>query len=62
VYPYTQPWALAWNYRKRNLLREILSYRADVLALQEVRLEYCCCCCCYCCCCCCCCCYYYYYL
>ena len=40
VYPYTQPWALAWNYRKRNLLREILSYRADILALQEIQADH----------------------
>lgn len=30
------PWLLHWNYRKRNLLREILNYKADILCLQEV--------------------------
>jgi len=40
VYPYTPSWALAWNYRKRNLLREILSYKPDVLALQEVQCDH----------------------
>jgi len=40
VYPYTPAWALAWNFRKRNLLREILSYKADVLALQEVQADH----------------------
>ncbi len=27
---------LHWNYRKRNLLREMLAYKADILCLQEV--------------------------
>lgn len=31
------PWSLAWNYRKRNLLREMLNYKADILCLQEVQ-------------------------
>ena len=39
VYPYTPAWALAWNFRKRNILREILSYKADVLALQVLSLS-----------------------
>ncbi len=30
-------WCLAWNYRKRNLLREMLNYRPDILCLQEVQ-------------------------
>jgi CCR4-NOT transcription complex subunit 6 len=29
-------WWLHWNYRKRNLLREMLAYKADILCLQEV--------------------------
>jgi hypothetical protein len=27
---------LAWTYRRQNLLREIVAYRADILCLQEV--------------------------
>jgi hypothetical protein len=37
VYPYTPAWALAWNFRKRNLLREIVGYKGDILALQEIQ-------------------------
>ncbi|EKX31012.1 hypothetical protein GUITHDRAFT_149551, partial [Guillardia theta CCMP2712] len=40
AYPYTPSWALPWNFRKRNLLREILGYQADVLALQEVQADH----------------------
>mmetsp|Transcript_43214 Transcript_43214/g.105761 ORF Transcript_43214/g.105761 Transcript_43214/m.105761 type:complete len:582 (+) Transcript_43214:94-1839(+) len=40
VYPYTAAWALAWNYRKRNLLREIIGYKADILALQEIQADH----------------------
>ncbi|KAL3151598.1 hypothetical protein ABBQ38_012592 [Trebouxia sp. C0009 RCD-2024] len=32
-----QQWALAWQYRKQNLLKELLSYKADILCLQEVQ-------------------------
>jgi CCR4-NOT transcription complex subunit 6 len=35
-YSYCPPWALAWTYRRQNLLREIVAYRADILCLQEV--------------------------
>ena len=34
---YCPSWALAWNYRRQNLLRELLSYGADILCLQEAR-------------------------
>lgn len=37
VYPYCPLWALSWSYRRNNLLREILSYQADVVCLQEVQ-------------------------
>ena len=37
VYPYTPIWALAWEYRKNLLLREILSHHADIICLQEVQ-------------------------
>ena len=36
-FSYCPPWALAWPYRKVNLLRELLAYKADVLCLQEVQ-------------------------
>ena len=29
-----QQWALAWQYRKQNLLKELLAYKADILCLQ----------------------------
>lgn len=32
-------WSLAWQYRKKNLLREILAYKADILCLQEVQSD-----------------------
>lgn len=31
------PLHLHWQYRKQNLLRELLAYKADVLCLQEVQ-------------------------
>ncbi|CAI9090756.1 OLC1v1025588C1 [Oldenlandia corymbosa var. corymbosa] len=31
------PWALSWAYRRENLFREIGSYRADIICLQEVQ-------------------------
>lgn len=41
LYSYCPPWALAWNYRRQNLLREIVGYRADILCLQEVLFTFC---------------------
>ncbi|DBA89559.1 hypothetical protein WJX79_010338 [Trebouxia sp. C0005] len=32
-----QQWALSWQYRKQNLLKELLTYKADILCLQEVQ-------------------------
>lgn len=32
------PLALTWPYRRHNLLREIVSYRADIICLQEVYI------------------------
>lgn len=29
---------LSWHYRRANLLRELVSYNADVLCLQEVQV------------------------
>ncbi|KAG0599889.1 hypothetical protein M758_12G185100 [Ceratodon purpureus] len=39
-YSYCPPWALAWTYRRQNLLREIVAYRADILCLQEVQSDH----------------------
>jgi CCR4-NOT transcription complex subunit 6 len=37
---YCPAWSLHWNYRKRNLLREMLAYKADILCLQEVQSDH----------------------
>lgn len=34
---YCPPWALAWPYRRVNLLKELLQYDADIMCLQEVQ-------------------------
>ncbi|XAR70051.1 Poly(A)-specific ribonuclease [Bertholletia excelsa] len=39
-YSYCPPWALSWPYRKQNLLREIVGYRADIVCLQEVQSDH----------------------
>ncbi|CAN0879242.1 Carbon catabolite repressor protein 4 homolog 1 [Linum grandiflorum] len=36
-YAYCPSWALSWAYRRQNLLREIVGYRADIVCLQEVQ-------------------------
>ncbi|OMO94326.1 Endonuclease/exonuclease/phosphatase [Corchorus olitorius] len=33
-------WALIWEYRKKNLLREIINYSADIICLQEVQSDH----------------------
>ncbi|KVI03535.1 Endonuclease/exonuclease/phosphatase [Cynara cardunculus var. scolymus] len=35
LYGYCPSWALSWPYRRQNLLREIVGYRADIVCLQE---------------------------
>ncbi|KAJ0246688.1 Carbon catabolite repressor protein 4 2 [Hirschfeldia incana] len=40
LYSYCPPWALSWPYRRQNLLREIVAYRADVVCLQEVQSDH----------------------
>ncbi|KAF6149363.1 hypothetical protein GIB67_016901 [Kingdonia uniflora] len=40
LYGYCPSWALSWHYRRQNLLREIVGYRADILCLQEVQSDH----------------------
>ena len=40
MYPYCPVWALGWNYCKVLILRELLSYNADVICLQEVQANH----------------------
>lgn len=40
VYNYCPTWALSWPYRRQNLLREIVGYRADIVCLQEVQSDH----------------------
>ncbi|CAI7853455.1 unnamed protein product, partial [Closterium sp. NIES-53] len=40
MYSYCPPWALSWAYRKQNLLRELMGYRADIMCLQEVQSDH----------------------
>lgn len=37
MHPHVDPYMLAWDYRKYNLVREILRYKPDVVCLQEVQ-------------------------
>lgn len=39
-YPYTDFWALSWDYRFQNLHRELLDARPDVICLQEVQADH----------------------
>jgi len=34
-FPYTLPFALKWKHRRVQLMKEVLSYNADILCLQE---------------------------
>lgn len=36
LFPYCPPYALAMDYRKQLLIREILGYHSDIMCLQEV--------------------------
>lgn len=40
AFPYCPSWVLSWQYRKQNLLKELLSYRADILCLQVPASAY----------------------
>jgi len=37
MYPYCPLWALQWDYRSQRILRDILTYRASIVCLQEVQ-------------------------
>lgn len=39
VYPYCPRWALSWNFRSRNLIRELKNFNADIFCLQEVQAD-----------------------
>ncbi|XP_022766389.1 carbon catabolite repressor protein 4 homolog 1-like [Durio zibethinus] len=39
-YSYCPTWALVWEYRRQNLLQEIIEYDADILCLQEVQSDH----------------------
>ncbi|XP_017981709.1 PREDICTED: carbon catabolite repressor protein 4 homolog 1 isoform X2 [Theobroma cacao] len=39
-YSYCPSWAVVWEYRKQNLLPEIIGYDADIICLQEVQSDH----------------------
>uniref|UniRef100_A0A803N0N3 Endonuclease/exonuclease/phosphatase domain-containing protein n=1 Tax=Chenopodium quinoa TaxID=63459 RepID=A0A803N0N3_CHEQI len=39
-YFYCPEWALTWEYRRKNLLHELIQYDADILCLQEVQSDH----------------------
>ena len=39
-YPYTDFWALSWDYRFQNILREIMDASPDVICLQEIQADH----------------------
>lgn len=39
-YPYCDFWALSWDYRFQNILREIMEASPDVVCLQEVQADH----------------------
>lgn len=40
LYFHCPDWALAWTYRRHNLLRELFSYNADIMCLQEIQADH----------------------
>lgn len=39
-YPYCDFWALSWDYRCQNILREIVDASPDVVCLQEIQADH----------------------
>ncbi|GAX16175.1 CCR4-NOT transcription complex subunit 6 [Fistulifera solaris] len=39
-YPYCDFWALSWDYRFQNILREILDAAPEVICLQEIQADH----------------------
>jgi CCR4-NOT transcription complex subunit 6 len=39
-YPYTDFWALSWDYRFQNIMREISDASPDVICLQEIQADH----------------------
>ncbi|CAF1467078.1 unnamed protein product [Rotaria sp. Silwood1] len=39
VYGYCPSWALKWDYRRKQILEELRSYSADIIALQEIETD-----------------------
>lgn len=40
VYPYCPVWALSWEFRKAQLVRELLLNNTDIISLQEVQANH----------------------
>lgn len=40
IFPYCPKWAMNWRYRRVQIMREIVSYDADVICLQEVQQDH----------------------
>jgi len=40
MYPYCDFWALSWDYRFQNILRELKEVAPDVMCLQEVQADH----------------------
>lgn len=40
LYAHCPDWALSWTYRRHNLLRELFSYDADIMCLQEIQADH----------------------
>ena len=38
-FPRHPAWKLSWEYRRRNLLSEILHWKSDIICLQEVEAD-----------------------
>lgn len=39
-YPYTDLWALSWDFRFQNIIREIVDVGPDIVCLQEVQADH----------------------